>query len=166
MVRDPQPEPGTETDREIKAASGAGGSYTWRGRQRGISDDPAVQAGHRVSSFRIKKTGELDRLAIEDADLNQVASNTMESNKIWADRKSVVIGDVIIDLATAEKLARDPEFPALTPAMVRLAISHPGWERNKGMDPEYAKKKFMDEMLDIIVADPNHPLRPLIKKIK
>jgi Bacterial toxin 5 len=125
-----------------------------------------VQAGHRESSFWITQTGELDRLAIEDADLNQFASNTMESKEIWASRESIVIQGAIIDLATAEKYARDPAFPLLTPDMVRAAKRHPGWERPADMDPEYAKTKFMREMLDVIAANPNHPLRPLIEPVK
>jgi hypothetical protein len=142
----------------------AKGEWRWRGRFRSMQSVPGLQAGHRRSAFRIRKTGERDRLAIEDADYNQVASNTMESSGIWADRESVVIDGVVVDLATARMWARQREFPRLTPEMVEKAPRHQGWIGPAGMSGENAKPAFMREMLKIISSDPKHPLRPLIKK--
>jgi hypothetical protein len=167
-VTEPSPAPpelrDPEASWEPRLAAGVDvKQWRWRGRVRNLQSVPAVQAGHRTSAFRLRETGELDRLALEDADFNQVASNTMESSGIFAERESIVIAGAIIDRATAQMLARDPEFPGLTPEMVRDAPSHPGWQRPPDMTPERAKAAFMEAMLKLIAGNPSHPLAPLIR---
>jgi hypothetical protein len=146
----------------------AKGPWTWRGRYKGMQSVPAVQAGHRLSSWWIKKLKQKDRLAIEDADANQLAGNMVEAGKkAFADRESILINGTVVDLATAERWARDPTtFPNLTPQMVKKAKRVPGWVSQKTSDSDKAKAEFMREQLKIIAADPNHPLRPLIKRKK
>jgi hypothetical protein len=143
--------------------AGAKGQWRWRGRRRNMQSVPAVQAGHRLSDWWIKMLNKPDRLAIEDADFNQLAGNVVEAGrKAFADRESVMIGGVTIDLATAQLYAKDPLFPKLTPEMVENAPRVPGWAPRGPMDSAKAKRTFMDQQLKVIAADPTHPLRPLI----
>jgi hypothetical protein len=81
-----------------------------------------VQAGH-LESFR---SGAPERLALEDADRNQLKNWTVENR--WRQgitmTTAVVFGGVPVEKATAEQWERLGLLPNGTTAK---ALPHPGW---------------------------------------
>jgi Bacterial toxin 5 len=95
---------------------------TWRARRHANEHAPAVQAGH-LQSFH---SGAPERLALEDADQNQMKNWTVENR--WRQgitmTTAVEIGGVPVERATAERWERLSLLPKGT---VAKAPSHPGW---------------------------------------
>lgn len=94
----------------------------WRARWHANEHAPAVQAGH-LQSFH---SGAPERLALEDADQNQLKNWTVENR--WRGgitlTTAVVIGGIPVEKATAtlwERLSLLPEGTTMN------ARPHPGW---------------------------------------
>jgi hypothetical protein len=148
--------------REAADAS-ADAAAKWLGRIHG-REVPSVQAGHVTS----RHSGLEERLAIEDADQNQLTNWVGESKGVIFEKQAVEIDGAIIDRATAMQHARVIEEaaresgrePRLTVRMVKDAPLHPGWVPSQPTAD--IKQAFMREQLRLISSNPDHPLRYLI----
>lgn len=141
-----------------RAPSPGGGRLDWQGRRHAMNT-PTVQAGHRVS----KHSGAPERLAIEDADFNQLSNWVGETQRITFEKPTIMLQGVIVDKASAMRWA-GPEMSkvtGLTPKMIESAPAHPGWSPPPGFRGDI-KRQFMQEMFQVLSANPKHPLRFLI----
>jgi hypothetical protein len=104
-------------------------TQNWKARRHADEHHPAVQAGH-LTSF---KSGAEERLALEDADRNQLKNWTVENKSRGgiAMSNAVEIGGIPVDLATAMAWERLELLPKGT---VGAANAHPGWARAGGPD--------------------------------
>lgn len=152
------------TGRIIGAAvreSTAVGRPAWAGRVHGL-DLPAVQAGHRVSNWT--RTPEV--LAIEDADLNQLANWVGETGrKAYFVKPTIEVQGAIVDLQSALLWSGKEMAPmtGLSRNLVLEAPVHSGW----AVPPQLAGRAnayFMERQLNVIAATPDHPLRFLLYK--
>ena len=119
----------------VKTASPDGSSsYTWRtttfttkkgaeltGRFEGSEEGITIQVGHREAFA----SGKPERYMIEDADLNQLSGQAIESKGAFSIKETVLVGppgkEVPVDLASLQQWERLGEVPSGTVAKAKKA---------------------------------------------
>jgi hypothetical protein len=77
-------------------------------------------------------------------------------------KATIAIDGVFIDKESAMKWAQSGNYPGVTKDIVDAASASDGWESPPGLDGEQAKKMFMRQQLQVLLANPKHPFRFLI----
>ncbi len=93
----------------------------WRARRVHGQDAPSFQVGHAQSLHG----GAAERLFIEDADFNQLSNWTGESKGVIFEKTGVLIGQVHVELRTAQQWER---LELLTWGTVEAAVVSTGWD--------------------------------------
>jgi hypothetical protein len=93
----------------------------WRSRSH-LSEEFTVQAGHLVS----RHSGLEERFALEDSFYNQVSNWRGESQGYIFVKSAVLIGDIPVELRTAQMWARTG---LIDPDVLAAALPHDGWTR-------------------------------------
>lgn len=150
-----------------KAVEPAGEDPKWVARRHGM-DAPAVQAGHRLSRWWVKKTGGVEEFAVEDADLNQLSNWTLETAKKGgvSEKTTILVRGLYVDKASGLLWAggETGELTGLTKEFIESFKEVPGWRPPPGCTNPNAT--FMQEMLRVLEKDESHPFRFLIDGVR